>query len=136
MIYNPQGLIHKEYVHKQNAPMSAKPNGYIKNRPNHKAEYEVKFINYPVSVLHFSNPNNDIQHPTQKPVALFEYLIKTYTNEGDAVLDSCIGSGTTAIAALNTGRHFIGIENEPKYVEIARKRISALPKKLTDFAYK
>jgi len=62
-------------------------------------------------------------HPTQKPVALFEYLIKTYTNEGEIVLDNCIGSGTTAIAALNTGRFFIGIEKEPKYVEIARKRV-------------
>jgi site-specific DNA-methyltransferase (adenine-specific) len=62
-------------------------------------------------------------HPTQKPVALFEYLIKTYTNEGEIVLDNCIGSGTTAIAAHNTGRFFIGIEKEPKYVEIARKRL-------------
>jgi site-specific DNA-methyltransferase (adenine-specific) len=63
-------------------------------------------------------------HPTQKPVALFEYLIRTYTNEGEIVLDNCIGSGTTAIAAHNTGRFFIGIEKEEKYVEIARKRIA------------
>ena len=62
-------------------------------------------------------------HPTQKPVALFEYLIKTYTNEGETVLDNCMGSGTTAIAAHNTGRFFIGIEKEPKYVEIARQRL-------------
>ena len=62
-------------------------------------------------------------HPTQKPVELFEWLIKTYTNEGETVLDNCIGSGTTAIAALNTGRFFIGIEKEPKYVEIARRRV-------------
>ncbi|WP_342354434.1 DNA-methyltransferase [Peribacillus butanolivorans] len=62
-------------------------------------------------------------HPTQKPVALFEYLIRTYTNENEVVLDNCLGSGTTAVAAINTGRQFIGIEREPEYVEIANKRI-------------
>ena len=65
-------------------------------------------------------------HPTQKPVALFEYLIKTYTNEGDIILDNCIGSGTTAIAALNTGRFFIGIEKDKTYCDIANKRIEEL----------
>lgn len=81
---------------------------------------------YPVNILDdFPNCSNKGQnvHPTQKPVPLFEYLIKTYTNEGETVLDNCIGSGTTAIAAHNTGRFFIGIEKEPKYVEIARKRL-------------
>ena len=63
-------------------------------------------------------------HPTQKPVALFEYLIKTYTNEGDLVLDNCIGSGTTAVACKRTNRNFIGIEKEQKYVDIAIKRLS------------
>jgi site-specific DNA-methyltransferase (adenine-specific) len=77
---------------------------------------------YPVSILEFSNAKRGL-HPTQKPVALFEYLIKTYTQPGEIVLDNCIGSGTTAVAALNTGRFFIGIEKEPKYVEIARKRV-------------
>ena len=77
---------------------------------------------YPNSILEFSMDRG--LHPTQKPVALFEYLIKTYTNEGEIVLDNCIGSGTTAIAALYTGRFFIGIEKEEKYVEIARKRIA------------
>jgi site-specific DNA-methyltransferase (adenine-specific) len=61
-------------------------------------------------------------HPTQKPVSLFEYLINTYTNEGDVVLDNCIGSGTTAVACINTDRHFIGIELELRYVEISRCR--------------
>jgi site-specific DNA-methyltransferase (adenine-specific) len=65
-------------------------------------------------------------HPTQKPVTLFEYLIQTYTNEGETVLDNCIGSGTTAIAALNTGRFFIGIEKEKEYVDIANKRIEEI----------
>lgn len=62
-------------------------------------------------------------HPTQKPVALFEYLIKTYTNEGDLVLDNCMGSGTTGVACLNTRRRFIGIEKDTNYFEIAKKRI-------------
>ena len=62
-------------------------------------------------------------HPNQKPLALFEYLIKTYTKEGELVLDNCIGSGTTAIACINTNRNYIGFEIEQKYYEIARKRI-------------
>ncbi len=69
-------------------------------------------------------------HPTQKPVALFEYLIKTYTNEGDLVLDNCIGSGTTAVACINLKRNFIGIEKEQKYCDIANKRISEVPERL------
>jgi len=80
---------------------------------------------YPQSILTFSNAvQKGKVHPTQKPVALFEYLIKTYTNEGETVLDNCIGSGTTAIAALNTGRYFIGIEKEKKYFDIAKERIA------------
>lgn len=80
---------------------------------------------YPKSILEFSNAvQKGKVHPTQKPVALFEYLIRTYTNEGEIVLDNCIGSGTTAVAAINTGRQFIGIEREPEYVEIANKRIA------------
>ncbi len=62
-------------------------------------------------------------HPTQKPVALYEYLIKTYTNEGDTVLDFCMGSGTTGVACKNTGRNFIGIEKDEKYFKIAEARI-------------
>ena len=78
----------------------------------------------PTTILTYQKVRQGSIHPTQKPVALCEYLIKTYTNEGEIVLDNCIGSGTTAIAALNTGRFFIGIEKEEKYVEIARKRIA------------
>lgn len=62
-------------------------------------------------------------HPTQKPLALIEELIKTYTNEGDLVLDSCIGSGTTGLACKNLNRRFIGIEKDEKYFEIAKERI-------------
>lgn len=78
---------------------------------NQAKERELYDEYYPTSILEISNANQkDKIHPTQKPVALFEYLIKTYTNEGDLVLDNCIGSGTTAIACINTNRNFIGIE--------------------------
>ena len=85
-------------------------------------------LRYPKNILTFnagSKECNNVNrvHPTQKPVELFEYLIKTYTNEGDLVLDNCIGSGTTAIAALKCNRDFIGIEKEEKYVQIANQRI-------------
>jgi site-specific DNA-methyltransferase (adenine-specific) len=63
-------------------------------------------------------------HPTQKPVPLLEYLIKTYTNEGATVLDNCMGSGSTGVACVNTGRSFIGMELDPGYFEIAKKRIT------------
>ena len=69
--------------------------------------------------------SNSVLHPTQKPVALMEYLILTYTNEGETVLDFTMGSGTTGVACVRTGRHFIGIEKDPDYFEIAKKRIAA-----------
>ena len=78
---------------------------------------------YPTSVLRFRNGNNGNLHPTQKPVALFEYLIRTYTNEGDTVLDNCAGSFTTAIACMNTNRKYICIEKDKKYFEIGKNRI-------------
>jgi site-specific DNA-methyltransferase (adenine-specific) len=81
-----------------------------------------EFTNYPRSVLNYDS-STDKLHPTQKPVALLEYLIRTYTNEGETVLDNTMGSGTTGVACLNTGRNFIGIEKDQKYFEIARTRI-------------
>lgn len=81
---------------------------------------------YPTSVVKYATDKQKSSlHPTQKPVALFEYLIKTYTNEGDLVLDNCMGSGTTAIACLNTKRNFVGIELEQEYVDIANTRIQS-----------
>jgi DNA modification methylase len=81
---------------------------------------------YPKTVLEFSNVhhNDDCHHPTQKPVPLLEYLLKTYTNEGDLVLDNTMGSGSTGVAAKNLGRDFIGIELDEKYFNVAQKRIS------------
>lgn len=118
-IYNPQMIKGKAYVDKprkrtNNIANSTMPNLGIVNNG----------FRFPSSVQEVSNGNNNIFHPTQKPVALFEYLIKTYTHEGETVLDNCIGSGTTAIAAIRTGRNFIGIEQEPEYVAIARERIA------------
>ena len=80
---------------------------------------------YPTSVISIPKEHRTgaFYHPTQKPVALVEYLIRTYTNEGDVVLDNCIGSGTTAVAAIRTGRHYIGFEIDPAYCEIAGLRI-------------
>jgi site-specific DNA-methyltransferase (adenine-specific) len=106
-----------------------KKGGYIKpNGSDNYGSYEdsvsVNNEYYPTNLLRISNANRSEKvHPTQKPVALFQYLIETYTNPGMTVLDNCIGSGTTAIAALRTGRQFIGFETEPAYVEIANKRI-------------
>ena len=79
---------------------------------------------YPLTVIEFPRDKNKI-HPTQKPVALMEYLIRTYTNEGDTVMDNCMGSGTTGVACMNTHRNFIGIEQDVKYFNIAKQRIEA-----------
>lgn len=79
---------------------------------------------FPTSIIDFSNFNrNDRFHPTQKPTALLEYLIRTYTNQGEVVLDNCMGSGSTGVACVNTGRDFIGIEKDDKYFEVAEERI-------------
>lgn len=77
----------------------------------------------PLSILSFARDANG-QHPTQKPVALLEYLIKTYTNEGEIVLDNCMGSGSTGVACVNTNRKFLGIELDKHYFEIAQDRIA------------
>ena len=91
---------------------------------------------FPTNILEFPNCSNKEErlHPTEKPVALFEYLIKTYSKEGDLVLDNCIGSGTTAVACKKLGRNFIGIEKEHAYVAIAEKRLEKVNNhKITDF---
>lgn len=113
----PQGLIEINKVTKQGARVSDNNGG-----GKRKTSYVQTHTNYPRSILEFKSAGSTV-HPTQKPVALFEYLIRTYTNEGETVLDNVIGSGTTAVAAINTGRNFIGIEKEPEYVEIAKRRV-------------
>lgn len=86
---------------------------------------------YPLQVIRINRDSmyDERLHPTQKPIELIEYLIKTYSNEGDIILDNCIGSGTTAVAAMNTNRNFIGFELDKNYFDIAIKRIeNLLPK--------
>ena len=99
----------------------------VKNTPETKFAngYDNTKVN-PKSIISITKrmPHKDRLHPTQKPVALFEYLIKTYTNEGDLVLDNCAGSGTTAIACLNTNRQFIVMEKEQKYYDMILKRVA------------
>jgi len=86
-------------------------------------EYIQTHTGYPSDVINIPNPNKGNMHPTQKPVALMEYLVKTYSNEGDTVLDFCMGSGTTGVACKNLNRGFIGIEKEENYFNIAKERI-------------
>lgn len=78
---------------------------------------------HPKSILRFPNPRIKDGHPTQKPVELFKYMIKTYTKEGELILDNCIGSGTTAVAAIETDRNFIGMDIDSTYVKMSQKRI-------------
>ena len=93
--------------------------GFIGGAPKNEGSLE----RFPKSVLRFNRDRTGL-HPTQKPVALMEYLIRTYTNEGDTVLDNCMGSGTTGVACANTGRKFIGIERDLAYFRIAAARIA------------
>ena len=113
--YNPQGLI--EY-NKTNKRGSMGENWSEMNSNN----YIQKWTNYPTQILEYKHDKQKL-HPTQKPVALLEYLIKTYSNECEVVLDNCMGSGSTGVACINTNRKFIGIELDEKYFEIAKKRI-------------
>lgn len=125
MLYNPQGLIAhgKKVSGIKSCGADNKDGGHIFGRPGHLKEYVREFTNYPTQIIQFNNEGNTT-HPTQKPVALFEYLIKTYTNEGELVLDNCAGSGTTAIACLSTNRNYILMEREQNYCDIANKRIA------------
>ena len=93
-------------------------------------EIKINNLYYPKAILEFSKANNKESglHPTQKPIALLEYLIKTYTNENEVVLDNCMGSGSTCVACINTNRQFIGIELDKNYFEIAEKRIKEADK--------
>jgi site-specific DNA-methyltransferase (adenine-specific) len=86
---------------------------------------EEQWYKYPINLIKFDLPDDrkGKQHPTQKPVALLEYLIKTYTNENDTVLDFTMGSGSTGVACKNTNRNFIGIEMDKNYFDIAKNRI-------------
>ena len=116
-IYNPQGLILKNAITKQGGT------GILSDaRATRKNKYYQKFTNYPINLLKFKRDKNRL-HPTQKPVPLLEYLIKTYTLENETVLDFTMGSGSTGVACKNLNRNFIGIEKEKKYYDISISRI-------------
>ena len=118
--YNPQMEIGKPYIKK------AVTNGDGKNYGKFDRVGEVvvnEGTRFPRSVIKISNDNHKSLHPTQKPIELLEWLIYTYTNENETVLDNCMGSGSTGIACINTNRKFIGIELDDTYFEIAKKRI-------------
>lgn len=86
-------------------------------------EYIQEYTNYPRNILEFGSDEGNKIHPTQKPVALMEYLIKTYTNEGNIIMDNTMGSGSTGVACMSLGRKFIGIEMDEGYYDVAKKRI-------------
>ena len=118
--YNPQMTV-AEKIYKR---------GFVKRKKSDCYGEEKDFVQvdsglrYPKRIIEIGNADTrDIQHSTQKPIELMEYFIKTYTNEGETVLDNTMGSGTTGVACVNTNRHFIGIEKDEKYFEIAENRI-------------
>ena len=121
MEYNPQDLIYKPRTVKKTDGGSSS-----EHRPNRKVrvvKFTSEYTNYPKRILEFKKDKNK-KHPTQKPVELMEYLIKTYTNENETVLDFTMGSGSTGVACVNTNRNFIGIEQDGNYFEIAKERIN------------
>jgi site-specific DNA-methyltransferase (adenine-specific) len=122
MTYNPQGVAEPpNSIWKS----SGRHDDNFKSRPSHPAYRGIDGTDYPRTVIYFPQRRGaeGRVHPTQKPVALMEYLIRTYTNEGEAVLDFCMGSGTTLVAATRLGRASIGIELNPEYCELARRRL-------------
>lgn len=119
MTYKPGKKNHPRGMFKR---MTNRCYGAMKPTPSHISDWK-----YPTSVIPIPKEHKagTFYHPTQKPVALIEYLIRTYTNEGDVVLDNCMGSGTTAIAAIRSGRHYIGFETDAGYYRVAEERIRA-----------
>jgi site-specific DNA-methyltransferase (adenine-specific) len=117
-VYNPQGLVHKGLQILRHRARSTTISGY----GNYEGKAIDSYSNYPTSSLYFKCETG--LHPTQKPIALLEYLVKTYTNAGDTVLDFTFGSGTTGAACGNLGRRFVGIERDAEYFRLGSERIA------------
>lgn len=118
--YNPQGVINKNTQQRQ-----GKTGILSDSRASRSSSYLQKATNYPINLLQFKRDKLEF-HPTQKPIKLLEYLVKTYTNENDTVLDFTMGSGSTGVACKNTNRDFIGIELDQNYFNIAKQRIESI----------
>lgn len=123
-MYNPQGVIPVEKAISARKGVAGREYAYPLRSLS--KPYIQRFKNYPRSVMKFSSGNAHIVHPTQKPLDMFKYFIITYSNPGDVILDACMGSGTTAVAALETGRCFIGFETDERYYMLANERIRLL----------
>ena len=117
--YFPQGL--RPTLRKRSASDNSRTENYGSQK---RQAYEQTVTGYPTSILPIAK-DRDRFHPTQKPIKLMEYLVLTYTNEGEIVLDNCMGSGTTGVACINTGRRFIGIEKDESYFNISHRRINS-----------
>lgn len=126
MKYYPQ-MSQRDVIRKANVKIygDTKKNILHNYKNGEKDNYKEYSHKHPISIIQFNTDSKKV-HPTQKPVDLLEYLIKTYTKENDIILDNCMGSGSTGVAALNLHRRFIGIEMEKKYFDIAEKRIKKL----------
>lgn len=122
MAYNPQGL--RKVDKKWSRPRKYDTEHGL-TRESHSLDRVIEFEGYPTSVIEFGNSDNRERglHPSQKPEALMEYLVRTYTSEGETVLDNTMGSGTTGVACINTNRQFIGIERDEAYFQIASDRL-------------
>ena len=122
--YNPQGIIKLEKPVIQSNKGKAGKLGHLGSEKKREV-YSQEYTNYPKSILRFARPSKPL-HPTQKPTELLKYLIKTYTNDGETILDNCMGSGSTGQAVLEVGggRKFIGIEMNDNYFDIAYNRIN------------
>lgn len=122
---NPKGISSrgKSYHKQHNNPEARSLMKNMPEKPKAGMSYEPDKL-LPKCLVYFAREQRNKVHPTQKPVTLLEYLIKTYTNEGDTVLDMTMGSGSTGVACVNTGRNFVGIELDPTYFSIAEKRIA------------
>lgn len=124
MTYNPQGI---KSLGKQKTRFSY--GNVLSPRPSvYKGRECERFANFPTNILRFSEKHNNRFHPSEKPVELLEWLVKTYSNEGETVLDPFMGSGSTGVACVNTGRDFIGFEKEQEFFEIAKTRIEQTQK--------
>lgn len=127
MVYYPQGLIEVNKINKNRSAgsrvfLGRNKSNFGPNNKLHNPTYIQKYTGYPCTQLNIASETKTV-HPTQKPVALMEYLIKTYTQENELVLDFTMGSGSTGVACKNTNRRFIGIEKEGKYFNIAKERL-------------